>query len=385
MGCDCLKSLFGQSKVINRTNYTYEIEQLSSENLLKDETTSMQSNASKTSAAPDVNASLEDFVQLKTLGKGSFAKVTLVELKTNKKIFAMKILKKKALRKQKQIGHTKTERDMLEKMNCPFIVKLYYAFHDKEQIYFITEFMQGGELFFQLHKNSQLMSQERTVVFYSSEILLAIEYIHKQNYIYRDLKPENILFDKYGHVKLTDFGLSKDLNDNSDKAYTMCGTAEYLAPEILDDKGYDKTCDWFSFGVVLYEMLCGRHAFPRKNGTVDMKAYTRRLFYPPNVSDVAKDLISKLTDVNPKKRLGRNGADEIKQHAFYRGLNFNYVYNKRYKPPFIPQLVDDYDTVYFDKMFTSEKVDKLPNVSTPNKMDFDGFEGFSYQPNNPLE
>ena len=203
------------------------------------------------------NATLEDFSQLKVLGRGAFGKVVLVRLEKNKKLYAMKILKKEIVIKRKQVNHTMTERSLLEKLNHPFIVKLIYAFQDKEKLYFITEFMQGGELFFHLRRNPQY--KEKSVKFYMSEILLAIDYMHKNNFIYRDLKPENILIDKYGHIKLTDFGLSKLLDEEEQKTYTLCGTAEYLAPEIIFEKGYDKTCDWFSFGVVLFEMLCGIH------------------------------------------------------------------------------------------------------------------------------
>ena len=221
------------------------------------------------------NATLEDFSQLKVLGRGSFGKVVLVRLEKSKKLYAMKILKKELVIKRKQVNHTMTERSLLEKLNHPFIVKLFYAFQDKTKLYFITEFMQGGELFFHLRRNSQY--KEKSVKFYMSEILLAIDYMHKNNFIYRDLKPENILIDKFGHIKLTDFGLSKLLDEEEQKTYTLCGTPEYLAPEIIFEKGYDKTCDWFSFGVVMFEMLCGFHPFKQKKGKFNPQIYKMKI------------------------------------------------------------------------------------------------------------
>ena len=208
--------------------------------------------ASARSSLESSNTSLEDFKILKILGKGSFGKVYLVKNINTDKIYAMKVLDKQFVIKKNQINHTKTERIALEKLKHPFIVRLSYAFQDMRNLYFITEFLQGGELFFHLKKNSGY--KEKAVKFYMSQVLLALEFMHLNNYIYRDLKPENILIDKEGNIKLTDFGLSKIMKPNQ-TTYTLCGTAEYLAPEILFGQGYDKTCDWFSFGVVIFELL----------------------------------------------------------------------------------------------------------------------------------
>ena len=172
--------------------------------------------------------------------------------------------------------------------------------------------MQGGELFFHLRRNSQY--KEKSVKFYMSEILLAIDYMHKNNFIYRDLKPENILIDKFGHIKLTDFGLSKLLDEEEQKTYTLCGTPEYLAPEIIFEKGYDKTCDWFSFGVVMFEMLCGFHPFKQKKGKFNPQIYKMKIIIPENISKNAKDLIEKLLNSNPRERIGYNSSEEIIKH-----------------------------------------------------------------------
>ena len=329
------------------------------------------------------NATLEDFSQLKVLGRGAFGKVVLVRLEKNKKLYAMKILKKEIVIKRKQVNHTMTERSLLEKLNHPFIVKLIYAFQDKEKLYFITEFMQGGELFFHLRRNPQY--KEKSVKFYMSEILLAIDYMHKNNFIYRDLKPENILIDKYGHIKLTDFGLSKLLDEEEQKTYTLCGTAEYLAPEIIFEKGYDKTCDWFSFGVVLFEMLCGIHPFKQKKGKFNPQIYKMKIIIPENISKNAKDLIEKLLNSNPRERIGYNGSEEIMNHEFFKDIDFDKVIIKQYKPPFIPKLDSEGDLRYFDKGFTEENVESFPDkkiLENNGKSLNDEFIGFSYQPQN---
>ena len=331
--------------------------------------------------ATNTPATLEDFKHLKLLGKGSFGKVVLVKNQNNNKLYAMKILDKKFIIKKNQISHTQTERVLLEKLKHPFIVRLNYAFQDSKRLYFLTEFLQGGELFFHLRKNSGY--KEKAVRFYMCQILLALEYMHKNNYIYRDLKPENILIDKEGNIKLTDFGLSKIMPKEEKTTYTMCGTAEYLAPEILFGKGYDKTCDWFSFGVVLFEMFCGYHPFKPKGQRIDPKIYLRKTFIPEKVPKTPRDLIEKLFVSNPIKRLGYRGADEVKQHPFFKGVDFDKVLRKEYKPPFIPKLKDDLDLSYFDESFTELRVDSEKNdekdEGEDEKDDFK-FEGFSYQP-----
>ena len=320
-------------------------------------------------------ATLEDFKQLKILGQGSFGKVVLVKNENNNKLYAMKILDKKYIVKKNQVSHTQTERAMLEKLKHPFIVRLNYAFQDSKRLYFLTEFLQGGELFFHLRRNSGY--KEKAVRFYMCQILLALEYMHNNNYIYRDLKPENILIDKEGNIKLTDFGLSKIMPPDETTTYTMCGTAEYLAPEILFGKGYDKTCDWFSFGVVLFEMFCGYHPFKSKGQKIDPNIYLRKTYIPDKVGKTARDLIEKLFVSNPKKRLGYKSSDEVKNHPFFKGIDFDKVLRKEYKPPFIPKLKDDTDLRYFDENYTQLKVENEKQAE--GEEDEFNFEGFSFQ------
>ena len=304
--------------------------------------------------------SMNDFQPLKLVGKGSFGKVILVKYFENNKIYAMKILKKEDIIKRNQVNHTKTERLILEKLNHPFIAKLKFAFQDEQKLYLVTEFMQGGELYFHLKRNSYF--KEKAVKFYMSQILLAIEYLHNNGYIYRDLKPENILIDKDGNIKLTDFGLCKMLLSEQNTTDTLCGTPEYLAPEIFKRQSYTKCVDWFSFGILLYEMICGSLPFKLKNRKIEESVYDTKIEYPEKMSLEARDTIGKLLEIEPEKRLGYNSSEEIKNSSFFKDMDFNKVYNKEYRPPFKPKLNGDLDLKYFDINFTEGNIDSDENL-----------------------
>ena len=338
--------------------------------------------SSRASFDAGINISLDDFQKLKVLGQGSFGKVYLVKNINSEKVYAMKVLDKKYIINKKQISHTKTERIALEKLKHPFISKLNYAFQDSINLYFITEFLQGGDLFFHLKKSGEF--KEKVVKFYMAQVLLALEYMHNNNYIYRDLKPENIMIDNEGNIKLTDFGLSKIVKPK-EMTYTLCGTAEYLAPEIVFGQGYDKTCDWFSFGVVVFEMFCGYHPFRTKNKKIDPAIYLRKTYIPDKVGKDAKDLIERLFVTDPKRRLGFNSADEVKNHPFFKDIDFDKVLKKEYKPPFVPKLESDTDLKYFDEneenFIEEEKKESINNNNEKKENEKDNyhFEGFSYE------
>ncbi len=327
-----------------------------------------------------IKLTFHDFEKLKVLGKGSFGEVLLVKLKANNKYYAMKILTKKSVKLRHQEVHTKAERDLMVKINCPFIVGIKFAFQDAISLYIITEFMQGGEMFFHLHREKRF-SEEKTR-FYVVEMVLAIEFLHKNKMLYRDLKPENIMVDANGHIKLTDFGLSKMVKKTKEKAFTICGTPQYLAPEILSDDGYDNTVDWWSLGCVMYEMLVGQAPFKIPKGSyLSVDLYKKKVNMPDFISAEAKDLIKQLLVPNPKKRLGygADGAKKIKEHAFFKDIDWDDAWNQKLTPPFVPELRGETDLRYFDKMFTNEaiegsKVSEAPSSIVPSN----DFKGFTY-------
>ena len=332
----------------------------------------------------NVKVTYNDFDPIKLLGRGSFGEVLLVRLKANKKIYAMKILSKKLLKIKKQETHTKTERDLMVKINCPFIVNIKSAFQDTSKLYIVSEFMQGGDMFFHMHDGQIVIFNNDKTKFYILELVLALEFLHKNNMVYRDLKPENILLDAKGHVKITDFGLSKILDEENDKAFTICGTPQYLAPEVLLKKGYDKGVDWWSLGCVMYEMLTGKLPFAIKRGIkLSQKLYQKGIEFPKNINKDAKDLIEKLLVVDPQERLGEgpNGSENIKNHPYFKGVNWKNAWERKIKPPFIPKLKNDTDLRYFDTMFTDEPIGGPQRKNTNRDRDREpsnDYNGFTY-------
>ena len=292
----------------------------------------------------------------------------------------MKILSKTQLKLKKQEEHTRTERNLMVKVNCPFVVNIKFAFQDESKLYIVSDFMQGGDMFYHLHSNKKKFP-ESTAKFYIIELILGLEFLHKNNVIYRDLKPENILMDTDGHIKISDFGLSKILEDPDDKTYTLCGTPQYIAPEILKNKGYDKTVDWWALGCFLYEMLTGCLPFriPRGN-KINPKVYEEPLRFPQDINPLAVNLINQLLTVNPKKRLGygESDAQKIKENPYFKGINWEKYWNKETEPPFIPELESEIDLKYFDKMFTDEPVNSnRPTVMSRTRSQGE-YKGFTF-------
>ena len=349
---------------------------------LKKRTTSISIQDTFNPLTPDNKITFNDFEALKVIGRGSFGKVLLVRNKNNNEIYAMKILKKSIIKEREQEEHTKTEQKILKINDNPFIVKLYFSFQDNENLYIVTEFMQGGELFFHLHKEKKF-NEERTI-FYASQIILALEGLHKENIIYRDLKPENILLGVDGYIKLTDFGLSKILKSRNKRTYTICGTPQYLAPEILEDEGYSKMVDWWSLGCLIFEMLAGRKVFMiPKNNALTPELYKKKIDFPDYLSKEAVDIITKFLEYNPKNRLGygTNGINDIKNHQFFKNINWDDIYNKKIivDEKYIPKVKDKMDLKNFDTLFTNEKLsESLEDSDTKKSNDDSDYKDFSY-------
>nr|4EL9_A Chain A, Ribosomal protein S6 kinase alpha-3 [Mus musculus]4GUE_A Chain A, Ribosomal protein S6 kinase alpha-3 [Mus musculus]8EQ5_A Chain A, Ribosomal protein S6 kinase alpha-3 [Homo sapiens] len=279
------------------------------------------------------------FELLKVLGQGSFGKVFLVKKISGsdaRQLYAMKVLKKATLKVRDRV-RTKMERDILVEVNHPFIVKLHYAFQTEGKLYLILDFLRGGDLFTRLSK--EVMFTEEDVKFYLAELALALDHLHSLGIIYRDLKPENILLDEEGHIKLTDFGLSKESIDHEKKAYSFCGTVEYMAPEVVNRRGHTQSADWWSFGVLMFEMLTGTLPFQGKDRKETMTMILKaKLGMPQFLSPEAQSLLRMLFKRNPANRLGAgpDGVEEIKRHSFFSTIDWNKLYRREIHPPFKP-------------------------------------------------
>ena len=322
----------------------------------------------------------KDFTPIKLIGKGSYGNVFLVRFQKNNKLYAMKVLSKSLLRSQNQENNTKSERNLMVQINCPFIVNIKFAFQNESKLFLVQEFLQGGDLFFHIHSNPKFSNEKAK--FYVIELVLAIEFLHKNNMLYRDLKPENILIDIDGHIKLTDFGLSKILS-NVEKTYTICGTVQYLAPEILGGEGYNGAVDWWSLGCIMFEMLVGRFPFRfQKDGKINTDVYKRQVRYPSYIDDKAKDLISKLLEIDPNKRLGsaENGWEDVKAHSYFNDVDWDKAKEKKLQPPFIPKVENEEDIKYFEKTFTDEPIynDNGEALYNDDEEYEENYKGFTY-------
>lgn len=298
---------------------------------------------------------LDDFTILKVVGRGSFGKVMLVQKKDTKMVYAMKSLRKDALLEREQVEHTRTEKSIMQHINHPYLVKLEYAFTSPDKIYFVMDYMRGGELFFHL-KEAKKLSEDRAK-FYAAQIALALGHLHSQNVVYRDLKPENILMDDLGNVHLTDFGMAKFLGEGG-TTQSFVGTPEYLAPEIIACSGHGVTADWWSYGILLYEMLVGIPPFYNQNIQLMYELIQHgELRFPQRnpLSPEAQDIITKLLEREPRRRLGANGLDEVKSHAFFEGTNWVLMNQKKCPTPFTPRITNAMSTENFDEEFTSEE------------------------------
>ncbi|EME79533.1 uncharacterized protein MYCFIDRAFT_57555 [Pseudocercospora fijiensis CIRAD86] len=328
---------------------------------------------------------VEDFELLKVVGKGSFGKVMQVMKKDTNRIYALKTIRKQHIISRSEVAHTLAERSVLAQINNPFIVPLKFSFQSPDKLYLVLAFVNGGELFHHLQKEQRFdINRSR---FYAAELLCALECLHGFGVIYRDLKPENILVDYVGHIALCDFGLCKlDMKDE-DKTNTFCGTPEYLAPELLHGQGYTKAVDWWTLGVLLYEMLTGLPPFYDEN-TNEMyrKILSEPLHFPgPEiVPPAARDLLQKLLDRDATRRLGTNGAAEIKAHPFFHSIDWRKLLDRKYEPSFKPSVVDELDTANFDKEFTSEApTDSYVDGPMLSQTMQQQFAGWSY--NRPVE
>uniref|UniRef100_A0A8C6LNK9 Ribosomal protein S6 kinase n=1 Tax=Nothobranchius furzeri TaxID=105023 RepID=A0A8C6LNK9_NOTFU len=381
---------------------------------------------------------MENFELLKVLGTGAYGKVFLVRKNTGHdagQLYAMKVLKKAAIiQKAKTTEHTRTERQVLENIRqSPFLVTLHYAFQTQSKLHLIlgesrntrrftersvslavlsrccfcpavclssvfslslsvcvcvcvcvcTDYVSGGEMFTHLYQRDHF--SEEAVRIYIGEIILALEHLHKLGIVYRDIKLENILLDSEGHVVLTDFGLSKEfLEEDKGRTYSFCGTIEYMAPEIIRGKtGHGKTVDWWSLGILMFELLTGASPFTLEGERNSQSEVSKRILrcdppFPSMIGSVAQDLLKKLLVKDPHRRLGSGprGAEDIKAHAFFKGLNWADLAQKKVASPFKPELKNELDVGNFSEEFTGMDPVYSP-ASTPPSTDR-LFQGYSF-------
>uniref|UniRef100_A0A3Q3ERK1 non-specific serine/threonine protein kinase n=1 Tax=Labrus bergylta TaxID=56723 RepID=A0A3Q3ERK1_9LABR len=324
---------------------------------------------------------IENFELLKVLGTGAYGKVFLVRKVSGHdagKLYAMKVLKKATIvQKAKTAEHTRTERQVLEHIRqSPFLVTLHYAFQTDTKLHLILDYVNGGELF--THLVQRVRFKEQEVALYSGEIVSALEHLHQLGIVYRDLKLENILLDSSGHIVLTDFGLSKEF-DEVERAFSVCGTIEYMAPEIVEggESGHDKAVDWWSLGVLMYELLTGGSPFT-VDGDENSRISKKDPPFPKDMGPLAKDLIQRLLIKDPKKRLGSgsNGAENVKKHPFYQKINWEDLAAKKVPAPFKPVIRDELDVSNFADEFTEMDPTYSP-AALPQNCDRI-FQGYSF-------
>ncbi|KAJ3374470.1 serine/threonine protein kinase, AGC [Allomyces arbusculus] len=305
----------------------------------------------KLSAAPapaQRRLHLGDFQLLETLGTGTFGRVHLARHRSaSNQYYAMKVLAKTDVVRLKQVAHINSERAILARVHHPFLVNMVATFHDARNLYMLLEYVSGGELFTYLRRVGRL--HPNAARFYAAEIVTAIEHLHAREITYRDLKPENLLIDAQGHIKITDFGFAKVVPD---RTWTLCGTPEYLAPEIIKGTGHGKAVDWWSLGILIFELLCGYPPFYDDSPYgIYEKILAGRLQFPAFVDAAARDLIRNLLAHDWTKRLGalKGGASDIKNHRWFANIDWDELVARRVTPPMVPRVHGPGDTNNFEK------------------------------------
>ncbi|VDN97871.1 unnamed protein product [Rodentolepis nana] len=305
---------------------------------------------------PKGNASWDVFTRIRTLGKGAFGRVFLVRYKDTEKYYAMKVLSKLDIVKSRQIASAIMEKRLLASVNIEQITRLVYTFKDNSFLYLVMEFVPGGELFSLLR--SMKYFSEPMVKFFAAQVLLAFEYLHFLTIAYRDLKPENLLLTADGFIKVTDLGFAKMLPVDK-RTWTVCGTPDYMAPEIIMNKGYGHAVDWWAFGVLLYEMTAG---FPPFMHQEQMKTFEHiisgKVKFTNQFSNDLKDLIKNLIQTDLSKRYGnlKNGVMDIKGHPYFSDTDFISIFTHNAKPPYVPRVRTPGDASNFEKWEEEELI-----------------------------
>ena len=325
----------------------------------------------RTLAMTTTGLSMDSFNVISVIGRGFYGKVTLCENKKTKEMFAIKSVHKNRLMKAHRVSTVVNERNVLMNIQHPFIVHLYFAFQTTSKVYMGMKYVPGGDLLYHLSRKGPFTEEQ--VRLYIAEISLALDYLHKSGLVFRDLKPENVLLDADGHIKLTDFGLVKNIK-YTEKTSTFCGTPLYLAPEVIEKKAYGPMVDWWSLGVMIYSFTFGKCPWEDENlKALFDKILNEPLTFPEGADEETKDLIEHLLQKDPDMRCG---MEYVIKHPFFKGLDFVKVYSKAIKPFYIPEINSENKPRFFDTCFLKEEVTE--SLATPIKPDSDAFEGFSF-------
>jgi len=332
------------------------------------------------------NLKFEDLEILKTIGTGTFARVCLCRIKNNKtvnrvnnnnggsipKYFALKVLSMHDVIRLKQVEHVKNEKRILSEVSHPFVVDLVWSSRDANRfLYMLFPYVCGGELFSYLRSAGRFSAPAS--MFYAAEIVSALDYIHSLSIVYRDLKPENLLLDREGHLKITDFGFAKRIA--SDRTWTLCGTPEYLAPEIIQSKGHNRAVDWWALGILIFEMLAGYPPFFDDNPFgIYEKILSGKIDWPRQIETVVKDLIKRLLVQDRTKRMGatKGGAEDVKRHRWFKNIDWDDVTAKKLKPPIVPNVGHEGDARNYDD-YPETDWRKVPPVGEREVRHFDDF------------
>lgn len=327
-----------------------------------------------------VKVGLQDFEIMRIVGQGAFGKVFQVRHKKSNAVYALKVMRKDRILQGNHTDYVKSERDLLTAVSHPYIVTLRFSFQTPMKLYLVLDFINGGHLFFNLYREG-VFSEDVTRL-YTAEIVSAVSYLHSNGIMHRDLKPENVLLDSQGHVRLTDFGLAKgNVEGESTRTNSFIGTMEYMAPEIIQGNGHTKSVDWWSTGILMYEMLCGQPPFRAKSRTLlQQQIISTKVKFPKFLSSNAQSLLKALLTRDPEKRLGSgpDGSEAIRKHPFFKSIDWVKLDERQIESKFKPGVKCCLSVENFDKIWTEQPPEDSP-CGTPSSPGPEMlFPGFSY-------